>query len=45
MVRKSEIERMKEITKLRVEFEEKREKEREVAARGRECTSKKQSRL
>ena len=33
MVRKSEIERMKEITKLRVEFEEKREKEREVAAR------------
>ena len=28
MVRKSEIERMKEITKLRVEFEEKREKER-----------------
>ena len=45
MVRKSEIERMKEITKLRVEFEEKREKEREVAARRRGCTSKKQSRL
>jgi len=32
-LRKSEIERMKEIGKLRIEFEEKREAEREVAAR------------